>query len=94
MTTSGGLGEAEVGGPAMNIIPKTGGNTIHSSISLRTGFNSSLQSDNFTQRVIDAGLRRPNRTDSLNYDTSVSSGGPIIRDRLWYYGAGVLPRQR
>ena len=28
MTTSGGLGEAEVGGPAMNIIPKTGGNTF------------------------------------------------------------------
>ena len=27
MTTSGGLGEAEVGGPALNIVPKTGGNT-------------------------------------------------------------------
>ena len=28
MTTSGGLGEAEVGGPTMNIVPKTGGNSI------------------------------------------------------------------
>ena len=27
MTTSGGLGEAEVGGPTMNIVPKEGGNT-------------------------------------------------------------------
>jgi hypothetical protein len=27
-TTSGGLGEAEVGGPVMNIVPRTGGNTI------------------------------------------------------------------
>ena len=26
-TTSGGLGEAEVGGPVMNIVPRTGGNT-------------------------------------------------------------------
>ena len=26
-TNSGGLGEAEVGGPAMNIVPKSGGNT-------------------------------------------------------------------
>ena len=27
-TTSGGLGEAEVGGPTMNIVPKTGGNAL------------------------------------------------------------------
>ena len=27
MTTSGGLGEAEVGGPSFSIVPKTGGNT-------------------------------------------------------------------
>ena len=27
-TNSGGLGEAEVGGPAMNIVPKSGGNTL------------------------------------------------------------------
>ena len=27
-TTSGGLGEAEVGGPTLSIIPKSGGNTI------------------------------------------------------------------
>src|SRR5438094_562628 len=27
MITSGGLGEAEVGGPSLNVVPKTGGNT-------------------------------------------------------------------
>ena len=84
MTTSGGLGEAEVGGPAMNIVPKTGGNTFASHFFL-TGLNSSMQSDNFTDRVIAAGLTRPNQIN-YNYDTSVSSGGPIIRDRLWFYG--------
>ena len=30
MTTAAGLGEAEVGGPIMNIIPKTGGNSFQS----------------------------------------------------------------
>ena len=50
-----------------------------------TGLNSTLQSDNFTERVITAGLTRPNRID-YNYDTSVSGGGPIVKDRLWYYG--------
>lgn len=28
LTSSGGLGEAEVGGPSMNVVPKTGGNTV------------------------------------------------------------------
>jgi hypothetical protein len=31
-TTSGGLGEAEVGGPTMNIVPKTGGNAVRGTI--------------------------------------------------------------
>ena len=84
MTTSGGLGEAEVGGPAMNIIPRTGGNTFTGHF-FGTGLNSSMQSDNFTERVIAAGLTRPNRIN-YNYDTSLSSGGPIVKDRLWYFG--------
>jgi hypothetical protein len=76
MTTSGGLGEAEVGGPAMNIIPRTGGNTFTGHF-FGTGLNSSMQSDNFTERVIAAGLTRQNRIN-YNFDTSLSSGGPII----------------
>jgi hypothetical protein len=84
MTTSGGLGEAEVGRPAMNIVPKTGGNTFAGHF-FGTGLNSSMQSDNFTERVVAAGLTRPNKIN-YNYDTSVSGGGPIIRNRLWYYG--------
>src|SRR5207237_7133759 len=33
--TSGGLGEAETGGPYMNIVPKTGGNTFKGSTSFQ-----------------------------------------------------------
>ena len=32
MTTSGGLGEAEVGGPSFSIVPKTGGNSVKGSV--------------------------------------------------------------
>ena len=35
MVSSGGLGEAEVGGPTMNIVPKEGGNTIARSVLYR-----------------------------------------------------------
>ena len=82
ISTSGGMGENEIGGIAMNIVPRTGGNrfTGHAFV---TGFNDSLQSDNYTDRIKAAGLAAPNSVN-YNYDTSVSSGGPIIRDRLWY----------
>ena len=39
--TSGGLGEAETGGPLMNIVPRTGGNTFRGSSSFQYA-NSSL----------------------------------------------------
>jgi hypothetical protein len=83
ISTTGGLGETEVGGPAMNIIPRTGGNSFTGHV-YATGFNQNLRSSNFTQRIKDAGLNAPAETN-YNYDTSFSSGGPIRRDRLWYF---------
>ena len=83
MATAGGLGETEVGGPTMNVVPKTGGNRFTGHF-FGSGLNGSMQSDNFTQRLIDSGLRRPNHTNYL-YDTSASAGGPIIKDRLWFF---------
>jgi hypothetical protein len=83
ISTSGGLGEAEVGGPAMNIIPRTGGNRYTAHL-YATGFNDALQSSNYTPRIREAGLALPNEVN-YNYDISGSSGGPILRDRLWYF---------
>ena len=83
INTSGGLGEAEVGGIAMNIVPRTGGNSYTGHVYF-TGFNQSMRASNFTDRIIAAGLVAPNQIN-YNYDTSVSSGGPILRDRLWYF---------
>src|SRR5687768_1280212 len=83
VNTSGGMGEAEVGGISMNILPRTGGNSYTGHLFF-TGFNQSLRSSNFTQRIKDAGLNAPAETN-YNYDTSFSSGGPIRRDRLWYF---------
>src|SRR6185503_13907972 len=52
---SGGLGEAEVGGPAMNIVPRSGGNTIKGQVYL-SGVPQSWVGDNYTQALKDAGL--------------------------------------
>ena len=41
-SSSGGLGEAEVGGPTMNIVPKTGGNTFKGNFYV-AGVNSAME---------------------------------------------------
>ena len=82
-TTSGSLGEVESGGPVLNVIPRTGGNTFSG-----TGFanwaNSSLQGSNYTQELKDAGLTSPNPLIKL-YDVSGAIGGPLKKDRLWFF---------
>ena len=81
---SGGLGEADRGGPAFNIIPKTGGNTFSG-----TGFTSYAgergQSSNIDEHLRSLGF---NEQPALikSYDANLAVGGPILRDRVWFYG--------
>jgi hypothetical protein len=82
-TNSGGLGEAEVGGPAMNIVPKSGGNTLKGQIYL-SGVPSSWVGNNYTQELKDAGLSTPGKL-LKQWDETFGLGGPIKKDRLWYY---------
>jgi hypothetical protein len=82
-TTSGGLGEAEVGGPVMNIVPRTGGNTIKGNGYL-AGVTSGMVGSNYTQDLRDQGLRTPGDLLKL-WDFSGSIGGPIKKDRIWYF---------
>ena len=78
---SGGLGEAETGGPQMNIIPRQGGNTFSGSYFVN-GAGSAMQSSNFTDQVRAAGLDAPNQVKRI-WDVNATLGGPIKRDRLW-----------
>jgi hypothetical protein len=82
-TLSGGLGEAETGGPIMNIVPRTGGNVFSGSFFF-SGANSAMQGNNLTQELRDAGLRDPNELIKA-WEVNGAIGGPIIRDRLWFY---------
>ena len=52
MTTAGGLGEAEVGGPVVNMIPKTGGNTFQNHF-YGSGMSGWMQSNNYGQILED-----------------------------------------
>src|SRR5687768_11261428 len=81
--TSGGLGEVETGGPHMNIVPKTGGNAFSGGASFFYS-NRDLQSSNYTDELRAAGLRSPGDLLEL-WDIDASLGGPLKRDRLWFF---------
>jgi hypothetical protein len=84
MTTSGGLGEAEVGGPALNVVPKTGGNTVKGSF-YASGVTKGMIGSNYSQELRDRGLTTPGANTKI-WDFNLGVGGPVVRDRMWYFG--------
>jgi hypothetical protein len=83
MSISGGLGEVEGGGPALNVLPKDGGNRVSGTFFL-SGVTSGMVGSNYTQELKDRGLTTPGETRKV-WDFNLGIGGPIKRDRLWYY---------
>jgi hypothetical protein len=81
----GGLGETDTGGPIMNIVPRSGGNTFSG-----TAFTSLAgdwsRGDNLNDELRAVGLTETPGIINA-YDASISMGGPILRDRLWFYGS-------
>ena len=82
-TTSGGLGEAEVGGPTLSIVPRSGGNSVAGSIYL-SGVPNGWVGNNYTDELRARGLSVPGKL-LKQWDFTGGVGGPIIRDRIWYY---------
>ena len=81
---TGGLGaESEMSGIRTNVIPKEGGNTWRGTLS-GAFTNDSLQSDNLTDAFKAAGLLSVNTVHKI-YDVNPGFGGPVVRDRLWFY---------
>jgi hypothetical protein len=80
---SGGLGEAETGGPSINIVPKSGGNTFQGSAFYSTSGDWAT-ANNLNDQLRGFGITQP-PTLRTNWDASFSLGGPIKRDRLWFF---------
>jgi hypothetical protein len=81
-TTSGGLGEAEVGGPTLSIIPKSGGNRIAGNAYV-SGTGGGMVGSNYTDELKAKGLTTPGKL-LKQWDVTYGMGGPIVKDRLWY----------
>jgi hypothetical protein len=82
-TTAGARGEMETSGLIMNVVPRSGGNTMRGSV-FASGTGEGLQSDNLT-----AALRAQGATAAAPltkvYDFSGGLGGPLRKDRAWYF---------
>jgi hypothetical protein len=84
VVVSGSLAEAENGGPQVNLVPKAGGNTFKASAfyqdagSWSTGNNLNPTLINVDKLTLPAGVISA-------WDASGSGGGPIKRDRLWFF---------
>jgi hypothetical protein len=83
ISISGNLGDAETGGPILNIVPQTGGNQFKGSF-FGTGAGSWAQGNN-----VDDALRAQGVQDAAGliklWDISGAVGGPIKRDKFWFF---------
>lgn len=80
-----GMVSAEYGrftGGVINAITKSGGNEFSGSL------RDTLTNDSWTNKTDYAGQAEPK--DELNETYEATLGGRIIRDRLWFFGAGRM----
>src|SRR6267142_4945654 len=77
--------EVSAGGPHLNLVPREGGNR-YSGATYFGYTNGSFQTDNLTPDLLARGLRTPDAVDMI-YDVNASIGGPIMRDKLWFFGS-------
>ena len=80
----GGLGESETGGPIANIIPKSGGNTYSGSAFFSGTAVGTPDGQHHRRRCGLEGIPTAPITRK-NWDGSGALGGPIARDRLWFF---------
>ena len=83
VTIAGGLAEVDRGGPAFNMVPKTGGNTFggtyFGSVAGKWAQGSNLDDELRSFGFIDQNVL------IKNWDTNFAFSGPLLRDRVWFY---------
>ncbi|MCH8991607.1 MAG: carboxypeptidase regulatory-like domain-containing protein, partial [Acidobacteria bacterium] len=93
-TTAGAGADTQRGGIRVNMIPKDGGNQF-SGMGYFGGSHRSWQSDVWNPRFGELGVQSRAQGDARDgvpridrvYDLNASLGGPIITDKLWFFGS-------
>ena len=82
--TSAAPAEVQAGGTRVNLIPKDGGNTFSGSLYAGVS-DGSWQADNLDSELKGLGLAAVDGLANF-HDVNPSIGGPLVQDKLWYYG--------
>ena len=84
--TSGISADTNADGAVVNVIPKEGGNTFAGVVN---GFytDRDFESNNLSPELEAQGVAEPNKTVKM-FDQAFSLGGPVVRDKLWFFFAG------
>ena len=82
VSIAGGLGESEIGGAMINLVPKSGGNMFKGQ-AFASAAGKWSQGNNLDDQLRSFGITAPG-TLIKQWDTSGALGGPIKRDKLWF----------
>lgn len=77
--------EVDVPGVYMNMVTKSGGNTFSSDNTFYFE-NDALQGDNIDDHLRSLGVKGGNPID-VAYDWNSTIGGPIAKDKAWFFGS-------
>ena len=77
--------ELNAGGVRTNYTLREGGNSFNG-VLFAAFAPGKLQSDNLTSALVRRGLTAPNKIKA-NWDINPAFGGPILRDKVWFFGA-------
>lgn len=83
--TAGGAAETITGGLNMNLVPKDGGNRFSGGFKFAKS-PQSWQGDNLTDDLRALGVTGVDRIANF-YEWNVEQGGPIAKDKLWFFVA-------
>jgi hypothetical protein len=83
---TGGSAENQLSGVLVNRIPRTGGNRFSGDF-LALFANDKLQGQNLDSALQARGLATGAKLYQ-DYDINYSGGGPIVKDRLWFFASG------
>lgn len=78
--------EAQSPGVTLNFIVKSGSNQFHGNY-LGAWQDGAFQGNNVTQQLRDEGFNPGNNKFTRYNDVGLDLGGPLLRDKLWFYAA-------
>ncbi|HYU77412.1 MAG TPA: TonB-dependent receptor [Vicinamibacterales bacterium] len=74
----------QIGGVAMMLVTKSGGNQVSGTV-FASGANKAMQSSNLDDKLRARGVRATSGGTKA-YDVDTGIGGPIKKDHVWYFG--------